>query len=71
MIRLAPWDVAASPPAASDGAGAMGRFAAPQRRLGFWLALWAAVIAAEFGALVPGHLPGRGAGRRPCRWSTA
>ena len=31
----------------------MGRFAAPQRRLGFWLALWAAVIAAEFGALVP------------------
>ena len=42
----------------SDGAGAMGRFAAPQRRLGFWLALWAAVIAAEFGALVPVIFPG-------------
>ena len=48
----------ARPPPRSDGAGAMGRFAAPERRLGFWLALWAAVIAAEFGALVPVIFPG-------------
>ena len=59
MIRLARWDIVArSPAAATDGAGAMGRFAAPERRLGFWLALWAAVIAAEFGALVPVIFPG-------------
>jgi signal transduction histidine kinase len=59
MIRLARWDVVASPLAtASDGAEAMGRFAAPERRLGFWLALWAAAAAAEFGALVPVIFPG-------------
>ncbi len=54
MIRLARWDVVASAP---DGAEAMVRFAAPARRLGFWLALWAAAIAAEFGALVPVIFP--------------
>ena len=62
MIRLAPWDVVASPLAtASDDAAATRRWAAsrpPERRLGFWLALWAAVIAAEFGALVPVIFPG-------------
>jgi signal transduction histidine kinase len=62
MIRLAPWDVVASPLAAtSDDAQAtqaMGRFAAPARRLGFWLALWALAVAAEFGALVPVIFPG-------------
>ena len=59
MIRLARWDVVTSPLAtASDGAGTMGRFAAPERRLGFWLALWAAAVAAEFGSLVPVIFPG-------------
>ena len=62
MIRLAPWDVGASPLAtASDDAAAaqaLGRFAPRERRLGFWLALWAAAIAAEFGALVPVIFPG-------------
>jgi signal transduction histidine kinase len=58
-VRL---DVVANPFATSSddaqGARAMGRFAAPERRLGFWLALWALVIAAEFGALVPVIFPG-------------
>jgi len=62
MIRLASWDVVASPFASrSDHAPAariMGRFAAHDRRLGFWLALWAAAIAGEFGALVPVIFPG-------------
>jgi signal transduction histidine kinase len=59
MIRLARWDVGASPLATTPaGAGEMGRFAAPERRLGFWLALWAAVVAAEFGSLVPVIFPG-------------
>jgi signal transduction histidine kinase len=57
MIRLAQWDVAASrfaPRAAgARPSPAIGRFAAPQRGLGFWIALWALVIAAEFAALVP------------------
>ena len=59
MIRSAPWDVVASPVATTSGdAPAMRRFAAPERRLGFWLALWAVAIAAEFGALVPVIFPG-------------
>ncbi|MGZ8633600.1 MAG: sensor histidine kinase [Solirubrobacteraceae bacterium] len=59
MIRLARWDVGARPLATTPaGAGAMGRFAAPERRRGFWLALWAAVVAAEFGSLVPVIFPG-------------
>ncbi|HEX5898531.1 MAG TPA: hypothetical protein VFY32_03950, partial [Solirubrobacteraceae bacterium] len=62
MIRLASWDVVARAFAtASDdapSARSMGRFAAPERRLGFWLALWAAAVAAEFGALVPVIFPG-------------
>jgi signal transduction histidine kinase len=62
MIRLAPWDVVASPFAttADDARAtqAMGRFATPERRLAFWLVLWAAVIAGEFGALVPVIFPG-------------
>ena len=62
MVRLARWDVAASrlasSSAAARGSPAMGRFAAPERGLGFWLALWALVLAAEFGALVPVIWPG-------------
>ena len=59
MIRSAPWHVVASPVATTSGdAPAMRRFAAPERRLGFWLALWAVAIAAEFGALVPVIFPG-------------
>ena len=59
MIRLAPWDiVASSPRPPRRRRRGMGRFAAPERRLGFWLALWALVIAAEFGALVPVIFPG-------------
>ena len=67
MIRLARWDVVASTLGSSSADGprhpAMGRFAAPERGLAFWLALWALVIAAEFGALVPVIWPGRGARR--------
>jgi signal transduction histidine kinase len=62
MIRLARWDVSESRFATRSGdaqrASAIGRFAAPERPLGFWLALWALVIAAEFGALVPVIFPG-------------
>jgi signal transduction histidine kinase len=59
MIRLASWDVVANPFAtSSDDAQAMGRFAGRERRLGFWLALWAVAIAAEFAALVPVIFPG-------------
>ncbi len=62
MVRLARWDVAASTLGSSSAAArdnpAMGRFAAPERGLAFWLALWALAIAAEFGALVPVIWPG-------------
>jgi signal transduction histidine kinase len=62
MIRLASWDVVASPFASrsndAPAARVMGRFAPHERRLGFWLALWAAAIAGEFGALVPVIFPG-------------
>ena len=62
MIRLSPLDVVATAFATrSDDARArptMGRFAAPVRGPAFWLALWALVIAAEFGALVPVIFPG-------------
>ena len=62
MIRLARWDVAASTYASST-AGARGdrtidRLSAPVRGPGFWLALWAVAIGAEFGALVPVIWPG-------------
>ena len=57
MIRLARWDVVASrlAPGSRDarGAQAVRSFAGPEHGLGFWFALWAVVIAAEFGALVP------------------
>jgi signal transduction histidine kinase len=57
MIRLAPWEVVASPATmGSDGhtgGQALSRFAAPEHRLRFWLALWAAVIAAELVVLAP------------------
>ena len=63
MIRLAQWDVAASTLASSSAAArgnrAIGRFVrARARGLGFWLALWALVVAAEFAALVPVIWPG-------------
>jgi signal transduction histidine kinase len=62
MIRLAPSDVVANPFASTSddvpAALVMGRFAPGERRLGFWLALWAAAIAGEFGALVPVIFPG-------------
>ena len=62
MIRLARWDVAASTYASST-AGARGdrtidRLSAPVRGPGFWLALWAVAIGAEFAALVPVIWPG-------------
>jgi signal transduction histidine kinase len=57
MIRLAPSGVVASPAATRAGGQAGGqalsRFAAPEHRLRFWLALWAAAIAAEFAVLAP------------------
>jgi signal transduction histidine kinase len=62
MIRLARWDVVESSFATRSGdaqrGSAIGRFAARERPLGFWLALWAVAIAAEFGALVPVIFPG-------------
>jgi signal transduction histidine kinase len=62
MIRLARWDMAASRYAprsvAARPSPAIGRFAAPQRGPGFWLALWVLVVAAELGALVPVIFPG-------------
>ncbi|HEX6698556.1 MAG TPA: histidine kinase [Solirubrobacteraceae bacterium] len=62
MIRLSSWDAVANSFATRSvdarGAGAIGRFAAPVRGPGFWLALWALVIAAEFAALVPVIWPG-------------
>jgi signal transduction histidine kinase len=62
MIRLAQWDVAASRFAPSSAGArpspAIGRFAAPQRGAGFWLALWVLAAAAELGALVPVIFPG-------------
>ena len=48
MIRLA----------RSDGVAGAGRFAGPERRIGFWLALWALAIGAEFATLVPVLWPG-------------
>jgi signal transduction histidine kinase len=57
MIRLAPWGVVASPAATradgQAGGQALSRFAAPEHRLRFWLALWAAAIAAELAVLAP------------------
>jgi signal transduction histidine kinase len=57
MIRLGPWEVVASPATmrsdAHPGGQALSRFAAPEHRLRFWLALWAAVIAAELVVLAP------------------
>jgi signal transduction histidine kinase len=62
MIRLAPWDVVGNAFATrSDDDRAnptLGRFAAREHGPAFWLALWALVIAAEFGALVPVLFPG-------------
>jgi signal transduction histidine kinase len=62
MIRLSSWDAVANSfatrPVAARDTRVIGRFAAPERPLGFWLALWGAAIAAEFGALVPVIFPG-------------
>ncbi len=59
MIRLAPSGVVAIP--AAKGPDGPRRWAAsrpPGAASAFWLALWALVIAAEFGALVPVIFPG-------------
>jgi hypothetical protein len=73
MIRLAPWDVVANAFATRYGHAratpTFGRFAAPERGLPFWLALWALAIAAEFGALAPVIFRARSTSRR-CRSST-
>src|SRR3978361_365533 len=61
MIRLARWDVASRlAPGSRDARGALAvrSFAAPERGLPFWLALWAVAIGAEFAALVPVIWPG-------------
>ena len=58
MIRLAPSGIVAIPAAKGSDGQALSRFAAPRRSPAFWLALWALVIAAEFGALVPVIFPG-------------
>ena len=61
MIRLARWDVAARSLATSrdaGGAATIGRLSAPVRGPGFWLALWAVALGAEFAALVPVIWPG-------------
>ena len=57
MIRLSPWDVVANAFATrtrdARGALTIGRFGAAEHGLGFWITLWALVLAAEFAALVP------------------
>jgi signal transduction histidine kinase len=62
MIRWAPWGVVASDlamePVGERSDQLLGRFAASERRRAFWIALWAAAIAAELGALVPVIFPG-------------
>jgi signal transduction histidine kinase len=61
MIRLARWDVAArslAPSRDAGGAATIGRLSAPVRGPGFWLALWAVALGAEFAALVPVIWPG-------------
>jgi signal transduction histidine kinase len=61
MIRLSSWDVVANAFATRSRARAaqtIGHIGAPERGLGFWIALWALVIAAEFAALVPVIWPG-------------
>jgi len=47
-----------STPGARRGVLASGRFSAPGRSAGFWIALWSLAVAAEFGALVPIIFPG-------------
>jgi signal transduction histidine kinase len=49
LIRQTPWSEVASGPETLSPA----RFTAPGRSLWFWVALWLAAIATEFGALVP------------------
>jgi hypothetical protein len=59
MIRWAQWDVAARNLATPvDARGAIDRLSAPVRGAGFWLALWAAAVGAEFAALIPVIWPG-------------
>ncbi len=57
MFRWAPQDAVVSRLAtqspSSSSMDVLGRFAVPTRRPAFWLALWAAVVAAELGALLP------------------
>jgi signal transduction histidine kinase len=62
MIRLSSSDVVANSFATRSGDARgtriMGSLSAPRRGPGFWVALWALVIAAEFAALVPVIWPG-------------
>jgi signal transduction histidine kinase len=57
MVRVASRAVAAgdlvAAPVGRPSARTLSRFAPRERTAAFWLALWALVIAAEFGALVP------------------
>ena len=56
-IRLAPWEGATSDLAARAGGGpsaqVLSRVTARDRPAGFWIGLWVAAAAAEFGVLVP------------------
>jgi signal transduction histidine kinase len=57
MIRWAPRTAVAhgvgTHPAGDRGAQAFSRFTAPERGIAFWVALWLAAAAGEFGALAP------------------
>src|SRR3712207_4254097 len=56
-VRWAPWQIAGPPGAATVGArrsvALLDRFALPTDSRAFWAALWVAVAAAEFVALIP------------------
>jgi signal transduction histidine kinase len=62
MIRLSSWDAVANAFATRSGdargAWTVRRVGAPEHGLGFWMALWALVVAAEFAALIPVIWPG-------------
>jgi signal transduction histidine kinase len=56
-VHLTPWGLVAgdlaAKPASGRAADVLHRFAVRDRPAGFWIALWIAVAAAEFGVLVP------------------
>src|SRR3954447_13651614 len=56
-VRLAPWGVVESnlvaPPVSRRSADVLTRFGARAHGTEFWVALWVAAAAAEFGSLVP------------------